>query len=88
MLTFQAFTGSSGMNAATVCLVWLPHAALVQRFKDARTGACIAARVIDDGAIATAYYCADPKSQRPYHEHTAFEIGSATKTMIAALLAD
>jgi hypothetical protein len=29
-----------------------------------RTGACIAAAVIDDGAIATAYYCADPNSQR------------------------
>jgi len=48
------------------------RAALEQRFKDDRTGACIAAGVIDDGAIATAYYCADPKSPRPYDEHTAF----------------
>jgi serine-type D-Ala-D-Ala carboxypeptidase/endopeptidase len=47
--------------------------ALEQRFKGDRTGACIAAGVIDDGTIATAYYCADPSSQRPYDEHTAFE---------------
>ena len=38
------------------------RAALEQRFKGDRTGACIAAGVIDDGTIATAYYCADPKS--------------------------
>jgi CubicO group peptidase (beta-lactamase class C family) len=64
------------------------RAALERRFKEDRTGACIAAGVIDDGAVATAYYCADPKSQRPYDEHTAFEIGSVTKTMTAALLAE
>src|SRR2546429_447294 len=64
------------------------RAALEQRFKGDRTGACIAAGVIDDGTISTAYYCADPNSQRPYDEHTAFEIGSVTKTMTAALLAE
>jgi D-alanyl-D-alanine-carboxypeptidase/D-alanyl-D-alanine-endopeptidase len=64
------------------------RAALEQRFKGDRTGACVAAGVIDDGTIATAYYCADPNSQRPYDEHTAFEIGSVTKTMTAALLAE
>lgn len=64
------------------------RAALEQRFKGDRTGACIAAGVIDDTAIATAYYCANPKSQRPYDEYTAFEIGSLTKTMTAALLAE
>ena len=64
------------------------QAALAQRFKDDRTGACVAAGVIDNGAIATAYYCADPKAQRPHDEHTAFEIGSVTKTMTAALLAE
>jgi serine-type D-Ala-D-Ala carboxypeptidase/endopeptidase len=62
--------------------------ALEQRFKEDRTGACLAAGVIDDGKISTAYYCADPRSQRPYDEHTAFEIGSITKTMTAALLAE
>jgi CubicO group peptidase (beta-lactamase class C family) len=64
------------------------RAALEHRFKGDRTGACVAAGVIDDGTIATAYYCADPNSQRPYDEHTAFEIGSVTKTMTAALLAE
>lgn len=64
------------------------RAALELRFKDDRTGACIAAGVIDAGTIATAYYCADPSSQRPYDDHTAFEIGSITKTMTAALLAE
>jgi len=64
------------------------HAALEQRFRGDRTGACIAAGVIDDRTISTAYYCADPNSRRPYDEHTAFEIGSVTKTMTAALLAE
>jgi serine-type D-Ala-D-Ala carboxypeptidase/endopeptidase len=64
------------------------RAALEQRFKGDRTGACIAAGVIEDGAIATAYYCADPNARRPYDEHTVFEIGSITKTMTAALLAE
>src|SRR5438128_4178396 len=64
------------------------RAAIEQRFKGDRTGACVAAGVIDDGTIATAYYCADQNAQRPYDEHTAFEIGSVTKTMTAALLAE
>jgi D-alanyl-D-alanine-carboxypeptidase/D-alanyl-D-alanine-endopeptidase len=64
------------------------RAALELRFKGDRTGACIAAGVIDAGAIATGYYCADPSSQRPYDDHTAFEIGSVTKTMTAALLVE
>jgi CubicO group peptidase (beta-lactamase class C family) len=64
------------------------RAALEQRFKDDRTHACVAAAVIDGSTTANAYFCADPKSQRPYDDHTAFEIGSVTKTMTAALLAD
>lgn len=63
-------------------------AELALRFKDDRTGACIAAGQINDGAIATAWYCANQKAWRPYDEHTAFEIGSITKTMTAALLAE
>jgi serine-type D-Ala-D-Ala carboxypeptidase/endopeptidase len=62
--------------------------ALDQRFKGDRTGACVAAAVIDKGTTASAYVCSDPRSQRPYDEHTAFEIGSVTKTMTAALLAE
>src|SRR6266436_3384068 len=64
------------------------RAALEQRFKGDRTGACVAAAVIENGTTASAYFCADPKSQRPYDERTAFEIGSITKTMTAALLAE
>ncbi|MGY0572291.1 serine hydrolase [Bradyrhizobium sp. RDM12] len=62
--------------------------ALSQRFSGDRTRACVAAGVIENGTVATAYVCADPKSARPYDEHTAFEIGSVTKTMTAALLAE
>src|SRR5437016_183757 len=64
------------------------HVALDQRFKADRTGACVAAAVIDNGEVVKAYVCADPKFQRPYDERTAFEIGSVTKTMTAALLAE
>ena len=64
------------------------RAALEQRFKGDRTGACIAAAVIEDGTTASAYVCADAKSERPFDERTAFEIGSVSKTMTAALLAE
>src|SRR4051794_37944744 len=64
------------------------RAALEQRFNGDRTGACVAAAMIENGTTATAYICADPKSKRAYDEHTAFEIGSVTKTMTAALLAE
>jgi serine-type D-Ala-D-Ala carboxypeptidase/endopeptidase len=64
------------------------RAVLEHRLKDDRTGACVAAAVIDNGPTASAYFCADAKSARPYDEHTAFEIGSVTKTMTAAVLAE
>lgn len=64
------------------------RAALEQRFKGDRTGACVAAAVIENGTTASAYVCADAKSERPFDEHTAFEIGSVSKTMTAALLAE
>jgi len=62
------------------------RAALERRFKDDRTGACVAAAMIDKGTTASAYVCA--KSRRPYDKHTAFEIGSNSKPMTAALLAE
>jgi CubicO group peptidase (beta-lactamase class C family) len=64
------------------------RAALEQRFKGDRTGACIAAAAIENGTTASAYVCADAKSDRAFDEHTAFEIGSVSKTMTAALLAE
>jgi CubicO group peptidase (beta-lactamase class C family) len=64
------------------------RAALEQRFKGDRSGACIAAAVIENGATTRAYFFADAKSGRSINERTAFEIGSITKTMTAALLAE
>jgi len=64
------------------------RASLEHRFKGDRTGTCVAAALVEKGATATAYFCADAKSQRAYDERKAFEIGSVTKTMTAALLAD
>jgi serine-type D-Ala-D-Ala carboxypeptidase/endopeptidase len=64
------------------------RAAIEQRFKNDRTGACIAAAAIENGTTAAAYVCADAKSERPFDERTAFEIGSVSKTMTAALLAE
>jgi serine-type D-Ala-D-Ala carboxypeptidase/endopeptidase len=64
------------------------RAALAQRFKGDRSGACIAAAVIENGTTAQAYFCAHAKSERSLDERTAFEIGSITKTMTAALLAE
>lgn len=61
--------------------------ALERRFNDDRTGACVAAAIVDGASTSTAYYCANPADQRSYDDHTAFEIGSVTKTMTAALLA-
>ena len=63
------------------------RAALEQRFKGDRSGACIAAAVIESGTTAQAYFCANAKSERSIDDRTAFEIGSITKTMTAALLA-
>src|SRR5262245_32500694 len=64
------------------------RATLEQRFKGDRTGACIAAAVIENGTTASTYICAEAKSGRTFDEHTAFEIGSVSKTMTAALLAE
>jgi serine-type D-Ala-D-Ala carboxypeptidase/endopeptidase len=62
------------------------RAALEQRFNGDRCGACIAAAVIENGTTARAYFCAN--AERSIDERTAFEIGSITKTMTAALLAE
>lgn len=61
---------------------------LEQRFNGDRSGACFAAAVIENGATAQAYFCADAKSERSIDGRTVFEIGSITKTMTAALLAE
>ena len=58
-----------------------------QRLLGDRTGACFAVAVIDQ-TISRAYVCADPKDASRISPMTAFEIGSVSKTMTAALLAD
>jgi len=64
------------------------HGALEQRFKGDRSGACIATAVIENGTEARAYFCTGAKSEGSIDDRTAFEIGSITKTMTAALLAE
>jgi serine-type D-Ala-D-Ala carboxypeptidase/endopeptidase len=64
------------------------RAAVESRFKDDRSGACIAAAVIDGGTVAKAYVCADASSARPLDDTTAFEIGSVSKPITAVLLAE
>ena len=58
-----------------------------QRLLGDRTGACFAVAVIDE-TVSRAYVCADPKNLNRISPITAFEIGSVSKTMTAALLAD
>ena len=58
-----------------------------QRLLGDRTGACFAVAVIDQ-TVSRAYVCADPKNLSRISQASAFEIGSITKTMTSALLAD
>lgn len=58
-----------------------------QRLQGDRTGACFAVAVIDR-TVARAYACADAGDSARIDAATAFEIGSVTKTMSSALLAD
>jgi CubicO group peptidase (beta-lactamase class C family) len=57
-----------------------------QRLDGDRTGACFAVAVIDKTTARTVV-CADRKAPRPLDADTAFEIGSVSKTMTGALLA-
>lgn len=52
-----------------------------------RSGACVAVAVVDK-TVARAYVCADPSQTQRIGPNTAFEIGSVSKTMVSALLAD
>ncbi|PRH83752.1 serine hydrolase domain-containing protein [Arenimonas caeni] len=62
-------------------------AKLGQRLHGDRTGACLAVAVVEDGTVARAYGCADPAAEPRVGPGTAFEIGSVSKTMVAALVA-
>jgi D-alanyl-D-alanine-carboxypeptidase/D-alanyl-D-alanine-endopeptidase len=64
------------------------QAIVAKRLHGDRTGACFAAAVIDRETISRAYVCADGKdASRRVDADTAFEIGSVSKPMMAALLA-
>ncbi len=65
------------------------QAVVAKRLNGDRTGACFATAVIDGDQVSRAYVCADGEDpSRRIDAKTAFEIGSVTKTMTAALLAD
>ena len=59
-----------------------------QRLHGDRTGACMAVAVIEKVAVARTFACADDKDQARIDASSAFEIGSVSKTMTAALLAE
>src|SRR5262249_39610417 len=63
------------------------HEAIAARIEGDRTGVCVAVAVIEK-ETRTAFVCADPEHARAIDEHTTFEIGSVTKTMTSALLAE
>ncbi len=59
-----------------------------KRLHGDRTGACFATAVIDSTTVSRAYVCADGKdAAQRIDAKTAFEIGSVSKPMMAALLA-
>lgn len=49
---------------------------------------CLAAAVVEASRVVDAYVCGDTRKPASVDAHTAFEIGSISKTMTAALLAD
>lgn len=61
---------------------------VAQRLQGDRTGACMAVAVIENGSVARSFACADAKNAARIGPDTSFEIGSVSKTMTAALLAD
>lgn len=64
------------------------QAVVGQRLHGDRTGACFATAVIDGDSVSRAYVCADGGDPaRRIGPTTAFEIGSVSKPMMAALLA-
>jgi len=64
------------------------QASLEARFKGDRTGACVVAAVIEAGGVTRARACAQTREDGGPGYDSLFEIGSVTKTMTAALVAE
>lgn len=64
------------------------EAVVGQRIGGDRTGACLAVAVVDGNAVTRTFRCADEKDTDRIGAGSAFEIGSVSKTMMAALLAE
>ena len=79
-----AFAASSPSQAITSDAL---QAKVEQRLHGDRTGACFAVAVIEGEDVARAYACADGARPTRIGPDSAFEIGSVSKTMTAALLA-
>ncbi|QEI04523.1 beta-lactamase family protein [Pigmentiphaga aceris] len=60
---------------------------VAQRVTGDRSGACLAVAVVRAETVKTAHVCADPTQVSRITGRKAFEIGSVSKTMTAALLA-
>ncbi|RZJ13101.1 MAG: class A beta-lactamase-related serine hydrolase [Rubrivivax sp.] len=84
------------LPAALLCLTPLLQAAgsdadverqLAARFDGDRSGACVQAAVIEPGKVWRATRCAGTRKDGAPAAEAAFEIGSVTKTMTAALVA-
>ncbi len=86
MLSFLMVAGAMAGATAPVLDDAGLHAVLEQRLSGDRTGACFAAAVIDK-TVSRAVFCADSTKSDGIDASTAFEIGSVTKTMTAALAA-
>lgn len=84
-LTLAALLAFSGSATA------MTDAALAEtvdrRLAGDRTGACFAVAVIERETVARTYRCADGAATPRIDADSAFEIGSVSKTMTAALLA-
>lgn len=79
MLTVSG--GASAMTDAELARV------VDQRLAGDRTGACFAVAVVDGDTVTRTYRCADGTATPRIGADSAFEIGSVSKTMTAALLA-
>lgn len=77
---------SASANALAISDAELKNLA-EQRLLGDRSGACVAVAVVEK-TVSRAFVCADPAQQNRIGPDTAFEIGSISKTMLSAVLAD